>query len=149
MDVEAQPTDVAPQEGDAAPALTPRQRAYLLGGIAVFIVILVLAVLGVTALARNPDATETWRDIFIIIMAIESLFLGFVLILLLIQLARLIALIQNEVTPILDSTNETLNTVRGTTSFLSKNLVTPLIRVNSSLAGLRQAIKSIRSPRLK
>jgi hypothetical protein len=57
---------------------------------------------------------------------------------LVIQFASLINLLQNEVKPILQSTSETVNTLRGTTEFLSENLVEPVIKLNSYLAGLRK-----------
>jgi hypothetical protein len=78
------------------------------------------------------------RDVFIIFMALESLLIGFVLVILIVQLARLMNLIQNEVKPILDSTNETVNNLRGTTAFLSANLVEPVIKLNEYLAALQK-----------
>jgi hypothetical protein len=78
------------------------------------------------------------RDIFIIFMALESLLIGAALVVLIIQLASLINLLQNEVKPILKSTSETVNTLRGTTEFLSENLVEPVIKLNSYLAGLKK-----------
>jgi len=53
----------------------------------------------------------------------------------------LINLLQNEVKPILDATNETVNTLRGTTTFLSENLVEPVIKLNSYLAGIQRVLK--------
>ena len=78
------------------------------------------------------------RDIFIIFLALESLVIGAALVVLIIQLASLINLLQNEVKPILKSTNETVNTLRGTSAFLSENLVEPVIKLNSYLAGLKK-----------
>jgi amino acid permease len=71
-------------------------------------------------------------------MALESLVVGTALVVLIIQLATLINLLQNEVRPILKSTNETVNTLRGTSEFLSENLVEPVIKLNSYLAGLKR-----------
>jgi len=71
-------------------------------------------------------------------MALESLLIGFVLVILIVQLARLTNLIQNEVKPILDSTNETVSNLRGTTAFLSANLVEPVIKLNEYLAALQK-----------
>ena len=80
------------------------------------------------------------RDIFIIFMALESIFLGLILVVLIIQLARLINLLQNEIKPILNSTNETVSTLRGTTAFLSDNLVEPVIKMNEYFAGITQGL---------
>jgi hypothetical protein len=54
---------------------------------------------------------------------------------------RLINLLQNEIRPILDSTNETVSTLRGTTAFLSNNLVEPVIKLNEYLAGFSQLLQ--------
>lgn len=111
-------------------------------------IIIVLAIVGVLLLAgliaglffllQPTTDTARVRDIFIIIMALESLLLGLVLIILVLQLARLINLLQNEIKPILESTNETVSTLRGTTAFLSDNLVEPVIRLNEYLAAVNQ-----------
>jgi len=55
----------------------------------------------------------------------------------------LINLLQNEIKPILDSTNETVSNLRGTTVFLSDNLVGPVIKLNEYLAGITQFIQVI------
>jgi len=109
----------------------------VLGGL-VFLALVVLAVFG---LLQSGEQTAKIRDIFIIFMAFESLVIGAALVILVIQVASLINLLQNEVKPILDATNETVNTLRGTTTFLSENLVEPVIKLNSYLAGLRRLFR--------
>ncbi len=102
------------------------------------LVILGSLIAGVVVLAQPSTDTARVRDIFIILMALESLLLGVSLIILIVQLARLMNLLQNEIKPILESTNETINTLRGTTVFISDNLVEPVIKLNSYLAALTQ-----------
>jgi hypothetical protein len=110
-----------------------------------FLIILIAGVvLAVIAMVQNPATTENIRDIVIIFMAIESLLIGVALIVLIIQLARLTDLLVNDVKPILDSTNDTLGTIRGTTHFLSKNLVQPVVKMNSSFAAIRRATELLR-----
>ena len=70
----------------------------------------------------------------------NHLFLGIILVVLIIQLARLINLLQNDIQPILDSTNETVSTLRGTTAFLSENVVEPVIKMNEYMAGITKAL---------
>jgi len=106
----------------------------------VFIALIVLAVYGLT---RNADATGNIRDIFIIFMALESLIIGAALVILIVQIASLINLLNNEIKPILDATNETIATLRGTTQFLSENLVEPVVKLNSYLAGLQKMFEMI------
>jgi uncharacterized membrane protein YcjF (UPF0283 family) len=133
---EISPEEAAETAADAA--LLRRQRWMILwivlGGL-VFVAMIVLAVIG---LLQSGEQTAKIRDIFIIFMAFESLVIGAALIVLVIQVASLVNLLQNEVKPILGATNETVNTLRGTTAFLSENLVEPVIKLNSYLAGLRR-----------
>lgn len=100
------------------------------------LILLALVVLAVIYLASPTAPTEKIRDIFIILMALEFLVVGLALIILVIQLATLINLLQNEVKPILESTNETASTLRGTAVFLSDHLVEPVIELSAYLAGL-------------
>ena len=73
-------------------------------------------------------------------MAFESIVIGVALVILVVQVSTLINLLQNEVKPILKSTKETVDTLKGTTEFLSSNLVEPVIKLNGYLAGLRQLL---------
>ena len=95
-------------------------------------------VFAVYGLLQDGEVTSKIRDIFIIFMAFESLLIGAALVILIIQVASLINLVQNEVKPILDSTTETVNNLRGTTAFLSENMVEPVIKMNSYLAGFKK-----------
>jgi hypothetical protein len=121
-----------------------RSRVWVVGAGLLVLLLITGVVFAVISMVNNPDKTETIRDIVIIFMAVESLLIGLVLIVLITQLARLTAMLQNEVKPILDSTNETINTLRGTTAFLSDNLVDPVVKVNSYVAAFRRAIELLR-----
>jgi len=129
---------ISPEEAAASQASLRRQRWIMVGIIAGAIVFLALLVLAIYSLLQNDARTANIRDIFIILMAFESLIIGAALVVLIIQIASLTNLLQNEVKPILQSTSETVNTLRGTTEFLSENLVEPVIKLNSYLAGLRK-----------
>jgi hypothetical protein len=127
------------------PPTSPERSRLLIVGVVLFLILLIAGlVFAVIAMVSNPSATENIRDIVIIFMAVESLLIGLVLIILITQLARLTALLQNEVKPILDSTNETLDTLRGTTRFLSNNVVDPVVKANSAITAVRRAIELIR-----
>jgi hypothetical protein len=132
------PVTASPEEIAAQVAALRKQHWILAGIIAGAVVVVALIVWAVIALSGNPAAAANVRDIFIIFMALESLLVGAALVVLIIQLASLINLLQNEVKPILKSTNETVNTLRGTSEFLSENLVEPVIKLNSYLAGLKK-----------
>jgi hypothetical protein len=138
---EQNPEAAAVQEQAVTQARLRRQRWILAGIIVGVIVLLALFALAVYGLLQNPGTTANIRDIFIIFMAFESLIIGVALVILVIQIASLINLLQNEVKPILAATNETVNTLRGTTEFLSENLVEPVIKLNSTVAGLRRILE--------
>jgi predicted tellurium resistance membrane protein TerC len=117
---------------------TNQQRKIIIGVVIAIVVFLALLAVGVWYLTQNAGRTENIRDIFIILMALESLFIGIVLIILIIQMARLINLLQNEIKPIIESTNETAHTLRGTTMFLSEHLTEPVIKLNEYLASFQR-----------
>jgi hypothetical protein len=109
------------------------------------VVILLLIITAAVLLIRSDnDTTGRIRDVFIIFMALESIVIGTALVILIVQLATLINLLQNEVKPIIQSTNETVNTLRGTVVFLSDNVTEPVIKLNTYLAGLKQFLDLMR-----
>ncbi|MCG2767639.1 MAG: hypothetical protein ABIK79_04455 [Chloroflexota bacterium] len=82
----------------------------------------------------------TVRDVAIILLAVESLIIGVLLSVLLWQLRNLSRMLEEEVKPLLDSANETVGTVRGTSTFLSETVVSPVVRIISTVTGLRRGL---------
>ena len=111
------------------------------------VIFLGLIVLGVIYLTQNTTVTTNVRDIFIILLAFESFVIGLALIILVIQIASLVNFIQNEVRPIVVDTQETINNIKGTSEFLSKRFVGPVIKINSYLAGMRKILDLLRPKR--
>ena len=112
----------------------------------VAIVVFVLAglITAIYFLARPETSVEQVgriRDIFIIVVALETLVIGIALIILLVQLASLINLLQNEIRPIIQATSETVNTLRGTAEFLGENVIEPVIKLNSYLASIQRVLE--------
>ncbi len=81
------------------------------------------------------------RDLAIVLLAVESLVIGIVLIILILEVRSLARLLRNEIKPILDSADETVRTVRGTTTFVSDTFVTPMVRISSFATGVAQALR--------
>ena len=129
---------IQPPEEAVSQASNRKKLWIMVGAISGVVIVLALIALVVYALLQNDTRTANIRDIFIIFMAFESLIIGAALVVLIVQVASLINLLQNEVKPILESTSDTVNTLRGTTEFLSENLVEPVIKLNSYVAGLRK-----------
>ncbi len=139
---------VPEQAEQAQTARTQSSNARIWLFVILALILLGLLVFGIIVLATAPEGTTARvRDIFIIFMALESLVLGVGLIILIIQLATLINLLQNEIKPILDSTQETVSTLKGTTQFLSNNMVEPILKLNEYLAGLKKLFEIIRPDR--
>ena len=84
------------------------------------------------------NALQGARDVAIIVLALESIVIGGLIAFLIIQIQRLMKMMREEIKPILESTNETVSTVRGTTAFLSEHLVSPLVDVASFLSGVKR-----------
>ncbi len=120
----------------------------------IFLIILVvlffigLIVLGILYLTSHPDQAETIRDVFVILLALESLVVGVALVILIIQIASLINLINNDIKPVVDDTRATINIVKGTSTFIGDQLVRPVIKLNSYMAGLVK-LAELFSPRKK
>lgn len=85
------------------------------------------------------------RDVAIALLAIESLVIGVLLALMLVQIRRLVRLLQDEIGPILHTAGDTVDQVNRTAGFVSQNVVTPIIRVKSYAAGTITTIHSLLS----
>jgi hypothetical protein len=116
-----------------------RRRLFLYGGI--LLLVLAASAVGLIFLSRDEAQTRAARDIFLILLALEFMVVGVALTVLVIQLARLILLVEMEIRPMLENANETLDALRGTTLFLSETLVEPVMRLQSSLAGIQRVLE--------
>jgi hypothetical protein len=83
------------------------------------------------------------RDLAIVLLAVESLVIGVLLVVLLVQLRKLVQMLREEIAPMLNSANETVNTVHGTVGFVSDHVVNPLVRASSFAAGMQRTMSSL------
>lgn len=130
-----------PPEDDVARKAENQQRAIVITAVIVLLLLITAIVIAVIFLLKPTTPTDKIRDIFIIFMALESLLIGLALIVLIIQFASLINLLQNEVRPILQATNDTVNHLRGTAEFLGENVVEPVVKLNGYMAGLTRMLE--------
>jgi amino acid permease len=115
-----------------------RMMTYVIIGAVVLVALLAVAVY---FLLQPGTPTDRIRDVFIIVVALETLVIGVALIVLIVQLASLINLLQNEVRPILHATSDAVNTLRGTAEFLGESVVEPVVKLNGYLAGLQRMLE--------
>jgi len=135
------PRTPSPEEIAATREQEKQARQAVIGVTIGVIVLLVLLGVAIYFLLQPATPTDKIRDIFIIVVALESLVIGVALIVLVVQLASLINLLQNEVKPILKATTDTVNNLRGTAEFLGENVVEPVIKLNGYLAGLYRMLE--------
>jgi amino acid permease len=128
------PSVAPPPTPTPSPEEQAQRRKMIITAVVAAVIILAFVGGSVYLLLQPETQTDKIRDVFIIFMAVESLLIGLVLVILIVQLAQLINLLQNEIKPILNSTNETVNTLRGTAVFLSDNLTEPVMKLNEFLA---------------
>jgi hypothetical protein len=130
------------------PEAGPRSEGRMSTRQIVGLVVIAIVVIGIIAAAvygmvTHPNLTAVLRDVSIIVLALVTIIMGLFLIILMFQLQSLIVLLRDEIKPILESANETASTVRGTTTFVSDAVVTPMIQVVSMAAGVGQTVKSL------
>lgn len=83
------------------------------------------------------------RDIAIILLAIQTLIVNILLAILIWQVWRMVKMMQSEVKPIIEDTQDTLGTVRGTANFVGMNVVDPVVKTSRTAARTRAIFKSL------
>lgn len=86
--------------------------------------------------AAVADTVAVIRDLFIILLAMQGLLISLALVILVLQVAALLNLFQNEIKPILQDLQETAQTVKGTSAFVKENVSAPLIETQAWMAGV-------------
>jgi hypothetical protein len=126
----------------AKPLISPK---YVLIAVAL-VIIAVVGIVGLVIMAvRNPAHTETVRDMAIIALAAESGLIGLGLLVLIVQVARLANMLEFEIKPILLNTADTtVSTVRGTASFVSERMVSPIIKASGYMSGAARLVGALR-----
>lgn len=118
------------------------KRKYILIGLLFLIMAIGLVYLMIIS---SPEMSTKIRDISIVLFVFESIIICFSLIILIVQFSILINLLQNEIKPILKTTKDTVNNVKGTVEFLSDNMVEPVIKTNSQIAGVAKIVSILSS----
>jgi UPF0716 family protein affecting phage T7 exclusion len=104
---------------------------------------IVLVIIVGFVLMINAGVTGTVRDVIIIILTLELLVVGTLMLVLVVQVIGLIRMLREEIKPLLQSAQDTLEATRGTTAFLSKKVITPTINVVGTVAGVRRVIEFV------
>lgn len=109
-----------------------------LGFVSVILIVFIIGLL--FALANDvpaADVFQIFRDLAVIALALEGILIIAAIAILIVQVARLANVFKNEVKPILENTQETVQAARLTTEFVGKNAAEPFIRSRSFVSGAR------------
>ncbi|MCB0200431.1 MAG: hypothetical protein H6649_04250 [Caldilineae bacterium] len=120
--------------------LTNRQKY---GIIAISVAGLVVLVMIFLYLMTHPVITNRLRDISIIVLAITLIVLDIVLMVMMWQIIKLLMFLLDELKPVLESLQETSSTVRGTASFVSEGVTSPMIDVSAKTAGAKGSLRYV------
>lgn len=140
------------EPNNARPELSakPADKRPIIIGIVVGIAIILGAIGFGWFLLVRPETTAILRDIFIIFLGVGV----FIIILLIIALVvitaylvlkvnDLVQLLDKEIRPMLVKMQESINTVRGTTTFISDHAVQPVISTASTVTAIRVIFSSL------
>ena len=134
---------------EARTPMDPRAKTMIvIVSIAVVVIVALLVVAGVFLYARPQDTTFL-RDIAIIVLAFETLVVIFFLGVVTVLLIYVILTLEREIKPVLNATGETVYTVRGTTTFVSDTVVSPIMQVASIVGAVKGAARAIAGLRPK
>jgi len=86
---------------------------------------------------------EAVRDVAIIVLAVESIVIGVVLILTLLELRSLGRTLKRQVGPMLVSASQTVDIVRGTANFVTDSVVRPVFTVATFIARIRRILQLV------
>lgn len=156
-----QPATEAPSEPAAPPderslAEARAKRILIGGGIGALLLLLLVAALlvflsvsayqaAVAGTGPTPGSIVVGllRDAAIVFVAFETLVIGVLLIVLMLQVQSLVVLLRDEIGPMLKAVNETVATVRGTTKFVSQSVVSPVMKWSGYLSGAGRILRDI------
>lgn len=116
-------------------------RYLILGGVGGLILLVLFVIFVLWAADNFAPELEAIRDIFIIALALASCLFGVILVIMLMMIVRLVNMLEYEIKPILEKTNETVGMVRGTTTFVGQNVVKPVTKATAYVAGVRKGLK--------
>lgn len=120
---------------------------YVIGAlVGVFVIVLLLSLIIGIVTGDSEDVAgivAIVRDLFIILLAMQGMIISIALIVLILQIATLTNLLQNEISPIVKNLQDVATTLRGTSEFLSENVTTPVIQTSSFFTGVSAFMKEI------
>ncbi len=145
-----------PQEGNStgvSAGLGASRKPAIIAAIVVLVILAAFVVVGVL-LFNHPSVAAVLRDIFIILLGIQSMIIGLLMIVAVValiyvalKLYDLIQFVENELRPMLERADDAVRTVQSRAVFVSDTVVKPVIEVMSYVSAVRSIIRTFTRPR--
>lgn len=125
----------------------------IIAAIVACVVLAALIAIGVL-LFNNPPAAAVLRDIFIILLGIQTMIIGLLMVVAVVaiiyvalKMHSLVQFVENEIRPILQRADDVTRTVQSRATFISDAAVKPVIEVMSYTSAVKGIIKAFVRPR--
>jgi hypothetical protein len=148
-----QPPEPGTAEQESAPAeispgLSASRLPAIIAGVAAVVILAALIAVGVL-LFNHPQTAAVLRDIFIVLLGVQSMIIGLLVVAMLVTLIYmalkiydLTQFVENELRPILRRADDIMRTVHSRTVFISDTAVKPVIDVMGYVSAVKSIIRS-------
>jgi hypothetical protein len=139
-----------PKESSAevSAGLGASRKPAIIAAVVALVILVALIAVGVY-LFFNPPVAAVLRDIFIILLGIQTMIIGLLLIVAVVaiiyvalKMYDLTQFVENELRPIIRRADDAIRTVHSRTVFISDTAVKPVIEVMSFTSALKSIIKA-------
>lgn len=151
--------DQTSSEKKSRPELSapPADKRPLIATIVIFVVLLILFIAAGVYLFMNPAITSVLRDMFIILLALETIVIALIsmvlvvtLVYLVLKINDLVQLVSRETEPLLQKVNDTAliakdtaKTVQSRVTVVSDEAVKPVVNALSAFSAAKAMIKTL------
>jgi len=155
--IPSEPVPQLPEPGTAEQESSPAELSPDLGasrlpaiiaGVAAVVILAALIAVGVL-LFNHPQTAAVLRDIFIVLLGVQSMIIGLlimtilvILIYMALKIYDLTQFVDNELRPILRRADDMMRTVHSRTVFISDTAVKPVIDVMGYVSAVKSIIRS-------
>ena len=133
--------------------LSSSPKPAIIAAIVAIVILAVLIAVGVV-LFNNPPSAAVLRDIFLILLGIQSMVIGLLIIVMLVAIIYVVLkvydfvkFVQTEVEPMLDRADDAVRSVQSRAVFISDTAVKPVVEIMAQVSAIRQIIRSFRRSR--
>src|SRR3954467_4791820 len=117
-------------------------RNILIGVVAILVIIAALLPIGIGIFGTVNDALRM-QAIAVAYVSAFSCVGAILFVVVVALLALLVYQVQGHIVPLLEKATDTMDTVKGTTTFVSESVVTPIIKVAGAAAGARAMVQTL------